>query len=199
MPLPGTAAQQTLAPKVRPPGMEMLSKLSFKESSVLILFFPVSGEWQIPFILRNDNGGPHRAQISFPGGKKEDSDADELETALREAQEEVGIDPAEVKILGRLSDLFVPPSNFMVHPVVGYVDHVPRFVPDPKEVQKIMHVPLKELLKQGAWKEKEVISFQGFPIHAPYFDLQGHALWGATAMMLGELIAIVREYDSLSR
>ncbi|MFH0896393.1 MAG: CoA pyrophosphatase [Bacteroidota bacterium] len=194
LPLPGKDAHMIMSPKIRPPGLETLTQPTYKESSVLILFYPENGEWHLPFILRNDIGGPHKAQISFPGGKKEMYDENVIATALREAQEEVGIIPDDVRILGQLTDLFVPPSNFMVHPVVGYIDYIPDFIPDPKEVQKVLTTPLKMFLNTNAVNEKVVMSFQGFPISAPYFDLHGHTLWGATAMMMSELIEIAKEY-----
>jgi 8-oxo-dGTP pyrophosphatase MutT (NUDIX family) len=163
-----------------------------KASGVLILLYPVKNEWYIPFIQRPVYEGFHSGQISFPGGKAEESDKSLLHTALRETHEEIGISPPEVNIMGQLTPLYLPKSNFNVYPFAGWLESTPRFVPDPLEVAEIIEVSLNELLNPSCIKN---FSYQAgdFTITAPYYDAGGKKIWGATAMILSEMIEIIRK------
>ena len=138
--------------------------------------------------------GAHSGQVSFPGGKFEQQDLDLNFTALRETHEEIGVAPEEVSLIGKLSDLFIIASNFKVHPSVGFVPSRPQFIPDPLEVEEVLEVSLShlyDLTQRGV----EPMRFENYTIHSPYFDVQGHVVWGATAMMLSELLQVISELE----
>lgn len=192
--LPGADAQYSMAHAVR---------RSYKKGGpdtrvacVLILFYPKDGEWHLAFIERTSNDNPndrHKGQIGFPGGKVETIDHSLAETALREAWEEVGIPQEEVTLIGRLTELHIPVSKFVVHPFVGYMDRRPDFVRQPSEVARILEVPFSTFLKKETYQRKDVmLSTQVKLREVPYFDVNGTVIWGATAMMLGELMAVVK-------
>lgn len=168
-------------------------KLPPKPGSVLILFFEENGLLRFPLIKRPVYTGAHSGQISLPGGKAEPGDEDAVFTALREGEEEIGIVPAEVKVLGRLSQFFVIPSNFIVTPVVGAVHGVPIFKPDPYEVDKIIFGNVADLVKDDAVQIKEIIAAGKYTMRAPHFEIEGEIVWGATAMILNELRVVIRE------
>ncbi len=166
-----------------------------RPSGVLVAFYQKDGEWHIPLTLRHDYGGPHSGQVSFPGGKMEEGDGSIEYTALREAQEEIGITPQDVRVLGHLSDLYIPPSNFRVTPVVGFLPSAPEFAPDSFEVKELIETPLSLLRASATVKRKDIQISERFRLNAPYFDVYGNVVWGATAMMLSELLVIINEWD----
>ncbi|SFH20211.1 NUDIX hydrolase [Pontibacter chinhatensis] len=170
-----------------------------KESAVLILFYQDGNKIKLPLILRPVYAGVHSGQIGLPGGRREETDANFYETALREAQEEIGINPAEVTVIGHLSDLFVFASNHMVHPVVGYMEQKPAFLLDPREVDQLIEVPLSTLLDTSIRGITNFVVSGNIEISAPYFGVDGHTVWGATAMMLSELLSIINELEEDAR
>jgi len=119
-------------------------------SSVLILLFPAGkiGEASLVLILRPRYDGVHSGQIALPGGRFESSDGDLLNTALREAREEIGIDPGKVRIIGQLTELYIPPSNYLVAPFIGFVTDEPSFEPDLLEVEEIIVIRLSDLIEK---------------------------------------------------
>lgn len=132
--------------------------------------------------------GPHSGQVSFPGGKQEENDENLQKTALREAKEELGIDIEGVEVIGTMTGLYIPISNFLVYPYLGIMDTKPDFRPDPVEVRQIIEIRLDQLLDGVNIKRKPImISLIGKEIETPYFDLEGQTIWGATAMILSEL------------
>jgi 8-oxo-dGTP pyrophosphatase MutT (NUDIX family) len=135
--------------------------------------------------------GVHSGQVAFPGGRVDETDKTLTDTALREAYEEVGIRPQEVDVLGLLTPLFVHASNFMVHPVVGAATRRPDFTLDPYEVDALLEVPLTQLQDITRIGSKEIIVRENITIQAPFYDLQGHTVWGATAMIISELLEVV--------
>ena len=191
-PLPGEKAQAIMAPEVRQPGPWGAGPENARFSSVLILFFPKNGHWYLPLIQRPVYNGAHSGQISFPGGKQEEHDADSLETALRETHEEIGIPPDKVSHLGALTNLYIPKSNFIVFPQVGWMQEEPSFVPDPLEVDEIIEVSLDALLDESCVK---AFTFQSGDTmaSAPYYDVSGKRIWGATAMIMSEILEVVRK------
>jgi 8-oxo-dGTP pyrophosphatase MutT (NUDIX family) len=193
LPLPGASAHEVA--RAIPMGSlipKFDHKIQPKPGSVLILFYPEGDRIKFPLIKRPDYQGAHSGQVSLPGGKAEAGETF-TETALREAFEEIGVHPSEVTVLGRLSDFFVIPSNFMVTPVVGYATSKPVFTPDAIEVAHILHGDLFDLLKKDALKEKEILAANRYAMRAPHFEIEGEIVWGATAMMLNELRQIVSE------
>lgn len=191
-PLPGIEAQYRMATAFRyertpaPP--------TATDAGVLALFYPVNKKWHIVLIERTSRyvNDRHKGQISFPGGRYEASDPSLEFTALREAEEEVGVNPNQVTVLGKLTELYIPVSNFLVHPYVGYTEKRPDFVPQITEVAGILEVPFEHFQSEKNIQKKNMtlqnnIQLQG----VPYFDIEGKVLWGATAMMISELMALV--------
>ena len=134
--------------------------------------------------------------MALPGGRYEEGDRDQYRTALREANEEIGIDREQVKVIGSLSEFFVAVSNYMVLPVIGKIGFKPQFIPEPREVHDIVTPSIDHLIDPMRLKEKEIVVRNDFKMQCPYFDLEGRTVWGATAMMLSELVAILQEFDS---
>jgi len=159
-------------------------------AAVLVALYPLAGgEAAFALIKRQPDDTVHSAQISLPGGRIEDHDSSMEDAALREAQEEIHIQAENVRILGRLSSLYIPPSKHLVHPVIGILENRPPLRPNPREVAAILEIPLEALLA---------------PIHSekrtdwivPYFLMGGEKVWGATAMILSELRTILARYFS---
>ena len=187
-PLPGTAIQMRMAPSLMRPANV---PLPLRDSSVLLLLYPVDEKLFTVFIKRTEYGGPHSGQISFPGGKFEDGDPSLVETALRESNEEIGLSPDAVEVLGKLTPLHISISNFRILPVVGFTAERPAFITDPQEVDHLIEAGLEQLLKPEIVKT-EILTFGDLSAQVPYFDIDGHHLWGATAMMLSEFLEIIR-------
>jgi 8-oxo-dGTP pyrophosphatase MutT (NUDIX family) len=143
-------------------------------------------------IQRPEYDGIHSGQISLPGGRYEEMDGQVLNTALRESKEEVGIEPGSVEIIGKLSELYIPPSNFMVYPFVGYTPHRPLFRTDKKEVQRLIETDLDDLLNDNNIKTKVFRIHSGIKISTPCYEIKGDVIWGATAMMLSEFREVIR-------
>ena len=188
-PLPGVAAHQKMASAAR-------SKLGVKpnertrRSAVLICFYPYQHSVYLPLILRPQYDGVHAGQMAFPGGRVERIDENLTRTALREAQEEVGIRVSDVKVLGLLTELYIPPSNFYVQPVVGLLPYRPDFYPDPREVEAVVEVELNTLLDETIVGDSQ-IEVRGVMIDAPFYQIQEYRVWGATAMMISELLMVL--------
>jgi 8-oxo-dGTP pyrophosphatase MutT (NUDIX family) len=159
---------------------------------VMILLYEEKGKIKFPLIKRPEYLGAHSGQISFPGGKAEEGE-DSIQTALRECEEEVGIERNQVIVIGKLSDFFVMPSNFMVTPVIGFLETNPTFKPDAREVARIIETDLDDIIADNAMKQKEILAAGKFKMHAPHFEIDNEIVWGATAMMLNEFRIIVRE------
>lgn len=194
--LPGIEAQELMAPPSRS-GLLRNKKPSAKtrKGSVLILLYPLNKKIYTVLMLRPNYGGVHSGQISFPGGREEMTDASKSDTALRETREELGIDPVKIKLLGELSTLYIPPSDFNVSTFVAAAGERPEMVKDPIEVEEILEVPLMELLlKNSVFMER--LNVRGVHITAPCFKFNGYAIWGATAMIISELREVVKKLAS---
>jgi 8-oxo-dGTP pyrophosphatase MutT (NUDIX family) len=193
--LPGSEAHLRMASRMRLDALKRPSDLSKAiKSAVLVLFYPEQDQIKLCFILRPDYDGVHAGQVAFPGGRWEEEDPDLITTALREAAEEINVQPDDVMILGKLSELYIPPSNYIVTPVVGYSLNKPDFIPDHNEVAKIIETDLDFLFDPSRLKEK-IINVRGYEIEAPYFDINGHVVWGATAMILSELKEVIKSIN----
>ncbi len=198
LPLPGTYAHDMLAPANR---KELLLQKpdvsSAQQSSVLILFFPdKDNNPLIVFTKRVEYKGVHSGQVSFPGGKAEKDDKDLVDTAYRETEEEIGIQRNKIETLGVLSQLYVPPSNFIIFPVVSFMQEQPVFVQDDKEVAEIIIVPFNHFLNNGAVGQYPIKTYDSQLMYVPGYMIGNHLIWGATAMILNELIAIVKRQHS---
>ena len=187
--LPGPAAQLLLAPSQRQ--TEPLSAAPPRQSAVLALLHPSPDGIALFFTVRPESLRHHGGQISFPGGGAEDRDGTLQDTALRETEEELGFPTANVDILGKLTPLFIVPSHNIVHPFVGWIPAQPALHPDPTEVASVLTVPVEVLLDPTTlsscswWLE-------GQRLAAPCFLVEGETIWGATAMMLSELLEVIR-------
>ena len=168
-----------------------LSKVNSRKAAVLLHFYP-SAEGKVNFVLiqRNIYNGVHSGQISFPGGKPEVQDNDLWATALREAFEEVGLPSDQVKYVRSLSPLYVPPSNFLISPFVGYSESFCDFIPEPNEVDAIIEISLDDLLNIRPVMTKQLSSSSKF-IEAPAYLFNGYQVWGATAMILSEFKMLI--------
>lgn len=198
--LPGREAQVRMAPEPVNEGQrrEMDPPDDVHHSSVLVLLVPNEEKKpELILTLRSDDID-HGGQISFPGGRAEEGES-KAETALREAREEIGIPPSEVQIIGQLSDLYVSHSNNLVTPIVGTLKEGPTFKVNPREVEEVFAVELDSLLK------KKNLTVEDWNLHTykyrvPYWDVHRVPLWGATAMMLSELLDVYRDFkDSVSQ
>jgi 8-oxo-dGTP pyrophosphatase MutT (NUDIX family) len=191
-PLPGQLAQKTMSPlPIDPRRFNFNFSESPRKGAVLILIYPEVDQAFFPLIKRPTYSGVHSGQIAFPGGKMELDDKDISHTAVREAWEEVGVLPKDVRFLGQISDLFIPASNFLVSPIIGYTERKPDFVPEVKEVDRIIETPLKQLLNLETRKQKILEIGGQFKLNTPYFDISNEVVWGATAMILEEFIQVL--------
>jgi 8-oxo-dGTP pyrophosphatase MutT (NUDIX family) len=189
LPLPGRIGQEKMAPfPVDENRFPIQIEKGYRKGAVLILFYPDKDLTWVPFIKRPIYDGVHSGQISFPGGKWDQGDSDLKETALREAEEEIGINSNKIELLGSLTNLYIPPSNFLVSPFIGFTPEKPEFVPDPFEVDRIISIPVHQLVHQSIRKIGKVRSGNGMKLNAPYFEIDKEVVWGATAMILGELL-----------
>lgn len=198
LPLPGREAQYKMATKTRMPFKEKRAPESVRLASVLCLLYPKDGKLHLPLIQRViAKGDKHSGQMSFPGGKLESTDKTKQAGALREANEEIGIIPNDVNMLGALTPLYVPASNFQVFPFVGYIDYVPRFIPEIREVAEIVEVALEDLIAPQTLKYKSMQFTENFKVKdVPYFDVNNKTVWGATGMMLSEFVEIINQVNN---
>ncbi|GAB3495172.1 CoA pyrophosphatase [Spirosoma knui] len=188
-PLPGETAHAKMASAARY-RLGIKPNERTRRSAVLICFYPYQDSILLPLILRPQYDGVHAGQMAFPGGRMERIDENLTRTALREAQEEVGIRVTDVKVLGLLTELFIPPSNFYVQPVVGMLPYRPDFYPDPREVEAVVEVSLDTLLDETIVGDSQ-IEVRGVLVDAPFYQIQGYRVWGATAMMISELLMVM--------
>lgn len=163
-----------------------------RESSVLILLYEKEGEIYFPLILRKSYNGVHSNQMGFPGGKKEIFDESFYHTAIRETQEEIGVSTSKVNLIGELSSLYIPPSNFMVYPYLAYLKTPEILIKDPREVEEIIEIPLFSLLDDNLLGETTVELSSKMKLKTPYFNLQNKVVWGATAAILAEFKVLLK-------
>ncbi|NND09970.1 MAG: CoA pyrophosphatase [Flavobacteriaceae bacterium] len=193
--LPGQASQFKMVPPFR---QELLKKQQgsikdAKQSAVLALLYPDSNyQTHIVLILRKAYKGVHSAQISFPGGRVEDTDSSLKETALRETHEEVGVPAKRVKIIKELTNVYIPPSNYFVQPYLGIMPSTPELIKEEKEVEEIIQVRMQDVFNEEYIITKRVSTSYKIDVEVPAFQLNGHVVWGATAMMLSEIKDILK-------
>jgi 8-oxo-dGTP pyrophosphatase MutT (NUDIX family) len=193
-PRPGLDAHRKMAPQPRPgwdPAFTLPSDC--REGSVLILLYPRAKRLHLVLTRRTETVRSHKGQISLPGGKREAGES-LVQTALRETCEELGVPPKGIEVIAQLSALYTPPSNYCIHPFVAHRPYSPTFRPDPVEVAEVLEVPLSTLL-DPAIRNVEFWSDPGFdsPRRVPFFDVNGQVVWGATAMILSELVTLLED------
>ncbi|MCO5229942.1 MAG: CoA pyrophosphatase [Chitinophagales bacterium] len=191
-PLPGAMAQGKMRPFLPGfPNIDIPPSPFAKESAVLALLYPIQDQPHILLIERNIYKGAHSGQISLPGGKLEKNES-YTEAAVRETLEEVGVDKGCFHVIGELSKVFVAASNFNIQPIVAIADCPIITHPDSREVAQILETPFQLFFEQNSRKEKLIKSTMGMELMAPYFDVHNKTLWGATAMILSELIEVTQ-------
>jgi 8-oxo-dGTP pyrophosphatase MutT (NUDIX family) len=194
-PLLGLSAQQALMPPYRQ-NIVPREIIDAKHGGVLILLYPRNDELHFILTKRTDHLDKHKGQISLPGGGHEAHDRDYQATALREAREELNIELNHYEVLGQLSTIYVPPSNFYVYPTVAYIDHRPDFQPDPFEVAEVIEVPLSHMLdpQTRVVEEWTMPQYNNLKVMMPYYRIGAHGehkVWGATAIILAEFVAMI--------
>jgi 8-oxo-dGTP pyrophosphatase MutT (NUDIX family) len=194
-PLPGPDAHLLMASDYYRNKRIDINKVSgYKKSAVCLLLYEKEGEIKFILIRRPSTHRHHAGQIALPGGSCDASETFE-QTALRELHEEVGIRITDAHILGRLSPLYIPVSNFYIQPVIAWLDHAPAYHFS-TEVEEVIEFSLQGLLDDSIISETEVVTGGSLKIKTPYFNVQGHVLWGATAMLLSEVKQILLKNQS---
>jgi len=190
--LPGEIAQYKMAPPHRTKLMAQHAVLpEAKKAAVLIpIYIDSTGIPSLLLTLRKTYDGVHSGQVSFPGGKFEQGETDPVQVALRESWEEIGLESDRVEIAGLLTPLYVPPSHMHVQPVVGFITKQVIFKPQQSEVERILFIGVESLLTAGSVKQKEITLSTSQTLNTPYFEIDGETVWGATAMILSELLEI---------
>lgn len=196
LPLLGEEAHAKLSPPYR---IRLAEKYKEKRKTaslagVMALFYPnTQNKTHLVLILRKTYKGVHSAQVGFPGGKVEDLDNNIKDTALRETEEEIGVPIDKVKVLKTLSPLYIPPSNFMVHPFLGISRETLLFTKQEDEVEAIIEVSITDILDDTSIVETRVPTSYNVEVKVPAFKLNGHIVWGATAMMLSEIKVLLKQ------
>lgn len=196
MQLPGETAQFKMAPMERLAELKRIAykKNTAKKAGVMALFYPNNGDvTHLALILRKTYKGVHSAQIGFPGGKFEENDNSIQETALRETEEEVGVKKSTVSVLKKLTEIYIPPSNFFVQPFIGITTKTPQFNLQVDEVEELIEVPLHHFMDDGIKTTQILSTSYAENIEVPAFMLNNHLVWGATAMMLNEVREMLKE------
>lgn len=187
--LPATNAHVKMAPSNR---IDLLKAIDFtkvvpKRAAVMMLFYPKASQTHLALILRNSYNGVHSSQIAFPGGKVEEDDNDLIHTALRETHEEIGIPPQHINLVRSFTEVYIPPSNFMVYPFMGYAVQELDFVLQQEEVAGLVEFPFTDFMNDNIIVNTVMNTSYAGDIEVPGFQVNEHFVWGATAMMLSEL------------
>ncbi len=190
-PLPGIPAQLAMVPEPRP-GHKAYFEVedTCRKAGVLILLYPKDDRLRILLTRRTESVLHHRGQISLPGGEKHAGESIEA-TALRETSEELGLDLGAVRVLGRLTPLYIPPSNFCIYPTVAHIPGPLEFRPQPDEVAEVIEPPVDHLTDPDSVR-RETWHYGGQDHEVPFYEYEGHKIWGATAMVLAELLAMIQ-------
>lgn len=189
--LPGPSAHQRMTSAERRFQMQHLpDPYAPRKSSVLILLYEKDEELRTIMIQRPKYDGVHSGQIAFPGGKMEDSDADLTATALRETEEEIGLPGTSIEVIGQLTELYIYPSNFLVQPIVGWLNQEPVTKADPDEVEEILTFPVLSFMKTEARQEREVV-VKDSHFKVPCYVVSEYIIWGATAMIMTEFLEVM--------
>jgi 8-oxo-dGTP pyrophosphatase MutT (NUDIX family) len=186
---PGLASHIKMAPEHRQADMANFDLKNARKSAVMIILYHDASDLKVVLIRRGKYVGIHSGQIAFPGGRYEETDLNVRTTAIREIEEEIGIKEKDYNILGRLTDIYVPPSNFIVSVFVAYMHQKPVFRIDPREVDEVLTFSLTDFVHEAAIGERYFfVQSNNLSALAPCYLLDGAELWGASAMVMTELI-----------
>ena len=166
---------------------------SLRRAAVLIPLFKAASEYRILFTKRTEGVEAHKGQISFPGGRIEEEDGSPLETALREADEEIGLSRKDVTVLGRMDDARTLSSNYIVHPFVGLIPYPYEFKTSVREVKELLDVPFQVFLLGDSAGENTPVVYEGATYHGLAYQYKGEVIWGATAKIMQSLVELVKE------
>ena len=190
MELPGEAVQFKMAPveRLRELKAEARNIGNARHAGVMALFYPtLEHQTNLILILRKTYKGVHSAQVGFPGGKIERDDKSIEDAALRETEEEVGVPRDNISVIKKLTEIYIPPSNFFVQPFLGITTITPNFIPEEKEVEALIEVDLNKFMDNSCITTQILTTSYATDLEVPAFKLNGHIVWGATAMMLNEV------------
>jgi 8-oxo-dGTP pyrophosphatase MutT (NUDIX family) len=192
--IPGEDAHAEVFPGIAKFRQEALSKNpNPRLSAVGATFVPIDSIAHILLIERQSYDGVHSGQIGFPGGKVEDEDDSLEHTARRETEEEIGVNRETLQFVGKLTEVYIPPSGFLVKPFIFKLDFLPELRPDPREVQSIITMPVTKLLEENAFVQGAVPTGRGTSVQTKFIYFQDKKIWGATAMMLSELRILLQQ------
>lgn len=191
-PLPGMDAQYEMAPVTRERyPIDSLKPDTYRKSAVMILIYNLNNNYYIPLTKRHTYDGKHSGQISLPGGKLDERDENLKHTALRELDEEIGISE-HVEVIGNLTPIYIPVSNFYVEPYIGIYSHsVISFSTNEREVNELIHLDLEVLKNDKIIQTEGIVHGDGYKLKTPYFEVEGNIIWGATAMILNEFKKLI--------
>lgn len=193
-PLPGVAAHVKMATESRAAELQKKSNDPSKarKSAVMMLFFEENDALKMVMIRRSEYVGIHAGQMAFPGGRYEEEDRDVQTTAFREIGEEIGIPPEKIELIGRLTDIYVPVSNFLISIFVGYLPERPVYHKDDREVAEIIEIPFSDFLQPDVIKHRDFfVNGRKVSSNAPYFAVTNADVWGASAMVINELLELL--------
>jgi 8-oxo-dGTP pyrophosphatase MutT (NUDIX family) len=190
-PLPGLEAQLRMAPR---PRLSPDPAAVLRPAAALLLVYPDGGRWHIPLTVRSSRLRHHTGQVALPGGRLDRVDESPEDAALREAYEEIGVAPAVVEILGRLTPLPIAVSGHLLHPIVAIATARPPFAIAADEVERLIELPIDRLLEADAiaWEERVRSIPPNGVMQVPFFEIEGARVWGATAMVLAEFAELLR-------
>lgn len=196
LPLPGEESQFKMSPPFR---IELLKRQKEamknpKKAGVLALFYPDENtQTKLILMLRKTYNGVHSAQVGFPGGKLEEQDRSLQEAAVRETFEEIGVPVKDINVIRPITDVYIPPSNFLVQPFIGISEVMPNFIKQEDEVEELIEVLLSDVLDDKYIISKSVTTSYNVKVEVPAFKLNNHVVWGATAMMLSEIKDLLKQ------
>jgi len=196
LPLPGEDSQHKMSPPYRLKLIEQQRQAmkEAKKAGVMALFYPdMQYNTKMVLILRKSYKGVHSAQVAFPGGKVEPEDQSLQYTAIRETEEEIGVPSTHIEIVKPLTKMYIPPSNYNIYPFLGITPQTPAFKKQVEEVEELIEIGLNHFLDDSNVVESIVPTSYDVNVRVPAFKLNGHIVWGATAMVLSELKDLLKQ------
>jgi 8-oxo-dGTP pyrophosphatase MutT (NUDIX family) len=179
-----------------PVNEEIQNDVNVKKGAVAVIVYPKGGDSFIALIKRPDYNGVHGGQVSFPGGKSDKADLSILHTSIRETKEEIGVQLSESDFLFELTQVFIPPSNFLVTPFLFFLNETPDFFPEKREVEHMLEIPVSLLLDDDIIAYRDIKTLSGMVIKiVPYYQLGEEMIWGATAVILSEMKELIKSFE----